>query len=207
MNERISSDDFFRDSFSKNTIYHQFRIERLLGKYNFYFYILTGLLLTISAIIAVNLLQQDEYAAFMNNRNDYLESAKSFCELYDLNNINLISTSMAAFVTLINVILHKRRKFLKDKFKYFGLPMISSIWNKRNRFNNCITYGVVGYQVFTVVRNTFRGKSNADRLLNFDDITGLLPMLIRFGEVLLIGLSRSFQIFFSEVRLYPFLIF
>jgi hypothetical protein len=77
--------------------------------------------------------------------------------------------------------------------------MISSSWNKNDRFNSCFIYGIIAFQVFTLVQNSLYKKIDYPALLDKylgikDDITGLLTILFQILEVFLIGLSNHKQI-------------
>lgn len=74
------------------------------------------------------------------------------------------------------------------KYRNFGLPVISSNWNKNDRFNSSFIYGIIAYQVFTLVQNNLSGNIEYDELLQIKDITGLASLIVQIIEVFLIGL-------------------
>lgn len=67
--------------------------------------------------------------------------------------------------------------------------MISSNWNKNDRFNSSFIYGIIAYQVFTLVQNNLSGTIEYDELLQIKDVTGLASLVVQIIEVFLIGLS------------------
>jgi hypothetical protein len=158
-------------------------------------YLLTiiSLIITVSSIILIIFLQYDNYYSLINgnftiagqNQNEGLCFEKD-------NYINIISTPIAIFLVIFYLFIFKRRSFLVNKFKYrnFGLPMIVSAWNKENRLFSSFIYGLIALNVFEILNNTLQGKSNSSKLYSFEDPTGLLTLVIKIIEIILIGLSK-----------------
>ena len=88
--------------------------------------------------------------------------------------------------------MYKRREFLVKKYQFrnIGLPMIVSGWNKTDRFNTSMVYGYMAFSVFAII---YPGLSNTSEILknaNITDITGLLKLLIKTVEVIILGFSK-----------------
>jgi len=147
--------------------------------------------LAISAILTIALFQYEEYLKTINGQFNLIPRK---CQRIKLANIDIISSSISFSITLTFIIFSKRVSFMRKKFRYrnFALPAISSSWNKNDRFNSCLIYGIIGYQVFSLVQNSLSGNTDYDKLLNLNDVTGLSTLLVQMVEVLLIGLRELY---------------
>ena len=177
-------------------IYEASRRRLLEGKLRTILIFFLSVLLSVSAIASISILQYDEYFAFVNDRSDYINATKSFCSAVNISNIDVVSTPIAAVLLLVFIVLYKRRVFLRDRFKFrnIGLPMIIPIWNKTDRLYSGFTYGTIAFNIFNVVRNYLSSNSNLN-LIPFKDPSGLMQLVIKIVEVLLIG-----------IRYYPVLV-
>jgi hypothetical protein len=108
------------------------------------------------------------------------------------NYINVFSIPIAGCLIIFYIFLFKRRVFLRNKFKfkYIGLPMIVSCWNKENRLFSSFIYGLMALNVFEILSNSIQNKSNDSKIYSFEDPTGLLSLFIKIIEIILIGLSN-----------------
>ena len=95
-----------------------------------------SILLALGFVLAVFFIQFDEFTANLNDRDDYVKKAKSFCETSQFADIDIISTPIAASLIILYILIYRRRVFLRNKYKYrnIGLPMIVSCWNKVLKF-------------------------------------------------------------------------
>lgn len=181
---------------TSDPIYQSYRRKRLEGTTRSRLTTLLSMIFSLSAIGSIGILQFDEYFAFINDRTSYIQSSKGFCRSINLANINIISTTIAGVLLIFYVVLYKRRVFLRDKFKYrnFGLPMMTSMWSKKDRSLYCITYGLIAFNIFTVVRDNLLDNNNT-KLLQVKDPSGIASLLIKVITIMLIG-----------VRYYPILV-
>ena len=147
---------------TSHIIQEKYRQRRIEGVFRSKFVFLISMILSVAAIILVGILQYDEYFAYINQRYDYINATRNFCDRIDVSNIDVISTPIAAFLLIIFIIIYKRRVFLRNKFKYrnFGLPMIVSLWDKNSRLYSGLVFGLIAFTVFGVVRNSFLGNKN-----------------------------------------------
>lgn len=108
------------------------------------------------------------------------------------NYINVFSIPIAGCLIIFYSLLFKRRVFLRNKFKFsnIGLPMVISCWNKENRLFSSFIYGLMALNVFEIFSNTIQDNSNDSKIYSFEDPTGLLSLLIKIVEIILIGLSK-----------------
>jgi hypothetical protein len=72
--------------------------------------------------------------------------------------------------------------------------MIVSCWNKENRLFSSFIYGLIALNIFEMLFNSLLGKSNSSKLYSFEDPSGLLSLLIKIIEIILIGLSKHINI-------------
>ena len=126
----------------------------------------------------------------MNGRNDYIDQTRSFCNAIQVSSIDIISTPISAALIILYIVLYKRRVFLRYKFKYrnIGLPMIFSCWSKNDRLLSSFTYGLIAFNIFNLFRLAITGNGNNASLLPFKDPSGILAILIKVAEVIMIGL-------------------
>ena len=98
-------------------------------------------------------------------------------------------------VLVLFVIMYKRRVFLRGKFKYrnIGLPMITSMWNKSNRFYTAVTFGLIAYNIYNIVMSVFNaGSSQSDiDIRNLNDRSGIVKLLFRICQVIVVGISKK----------------
>lgn len=153
--------------------------------------------LAISVIVTIGLLQYDEFIAYVNERYEYIENSKSVCSKIEFSSIDVVASPIAGFLILLYIIIYKRRVFLRDKFRYrnIGLPMIVSCWNKTDRLFSAFTYGLIAFNVFGIVKGSLNKTNGLNQLTDVKDPTGLLPLLYKVFQVLLIG-----------IRYYPILV-
>lgn len=185
------------DYCTSETIYEQARRLDLEGTNRSKLVLLLSTILAISAILTIGLFQYDEFFAYINDRFDYIDDTKAFCNQLDLANIDIVSTPIATFLIIMYILLYKRRVYLRRKFKYrnIGIPMVVSCWNKSNRLFSSFCYGLIAFNVFNIVRNSLISNNNTTKYFHFKDPTGLFPLLMKVIEVFFIG-----------VRYYPVLV-
>jgi hypothetical protein len=152
------------------------------SKTKWYLLVITSFIITIACISVIVLLQID--------RIDW-SGGQGLC-FENENYINVFSIPIAGCLIIFYIFLFKRRVFLRNKFKYrnIGLPMVVSCWNKENRFFSGIIYGLIALNVFEILTNTIQDNSNSSKIYSFEDPTGLLSLLIKMVEIILIGLSK-----------------
>ena len=181
----------------KNTcdiIYETHRRLKLEKKYLNLILFFISIVLAIGTSVIISLVNYDQVFATVNDRNDYLDRSYSACDNITYGVIDLISTPIAAALLLFYIIICKRRVFLRDKFKYnnIGLPMITTSWNKSNRFYTSVVYGLIALSIFEIVLSTLfseRNRANID-LKNTKDPTGILKLFFRITQVILVGISN-----------------
>ena len=185
------------DSCRCEGIYESERIKKLEGKKRTMCLIFLSCFLALCAIVSTTLLQYDEYFAYINDRNDYIASSKEFCHKILFYNIDLVSTPIAGFLIIIYILLYKRRVLWVNKIKYrnVGMPMMVSLWSKNDRRFSAFTYGLIAFNIYTVVRNSLRGSASAHLITSFKDPSGILALLLKVVDMILIG-----------VRYYPVLV-
>ncbi len=117
---------------TSDVIYEHNRIQKLEKPFYIKIVFLISCLLSICSIIIICMLQYDKYFANINQRYDYLNETRGFCDKSELSTIDIISTPIAGFLIILYIIIYKRRVFLRNRFKYrnVGLPMVVSVWNK-----------------------------------------------------------------------------
>ena len=119
------------------------------------------------------------------------------------NYINVFSIPIAGVLIIFYSILYKRRNFLRNKFKFkhIGLPMVISCWNKENRLFSSFIYGLIALNVFEILTNSIQNKSNDSKIYSFDDPTGLMSLLIKIIEIILIGLSKLIVFYSNNIHM------
>lgn len=184
-------------AFTSEPIYEAYRREQLEGTIRSRLVFLLSTFLAFSAITAIAFLQYDEFIAFINDRHDYIERTKFFCNQIEFSNIDLVSTPIATFLVLLYILIYKRRVFLRDKFRYrnIGVPMLVSCWNKTDRMFSAFAYGLIAFNVFGIVKDSLNGTNSLKSISNVQDPSGLLALLY-----------RVFQMFLVGIRYYPVLV-
>lgn len=188
-----------RDSREKTSepIYEAYRRRQLEGNVRSKLVFFLSSFLCISAVLTIGLLQYDEYFAFINDRNDYIQNTKSLCKKIDISNIDIIATPIAGFLVILYIFIYKRRVFLRDKFRYrnFGIPMMVSLWNKTDRLFSAFTYGLIAFNVFGIVKGSLDGTNTLKNISTIKDPTGLLALLYKVLQMFIVG-----------IRYYPILV-
>lgn len=186
-------------------IYETYRREQLEGNIRSRLVFFLSTFLAISAIIAIALLQYDEFIAFINDRDDYIERTKLLCNQIEFSNIDLVATPIAFFLILLYVLIYKRRVFLRSKCRYrnIGVPMIVSCWNKTDRMFSAFTYGLIAFNVFGIVKDSLNGSDSFKKISTVKDPTGLLALLYRVCQMFLVGV-RYYPILVGNVFKYNF---
>jgi hypothetical protein len=199
MDNKIGTEvpNFYHQDNLKHTsdiIYEHYRRGKLRKKYFNFMIFFISILMSIGTILIISFVNYDEAFAAKNQRNDYLDSSHSSCENISYGVIDLISTPVAIALLIFYIVLYKRRVFLREKYKYknIGLPMIISVWNKSFRFNTAMVYGLIALGIVEIIMSTL-GKSQADIDINeAKDPTGILKLLFRISQVILVGISKLF---------------
>ena len=70
--------------------------------------------------------------------------------------------------------------------------MIVSCWNKSDRLFTCLTYGIIAYNVYRIIRDSIGSSQSLYTLTGVDDPSGLLRLLLKIVEIIIIGLSKIF---------------
>lgn len=178
-------------------IYEAYRRRQLEGNVRSKLVFFLSSFLAISSILTIGLLQYDEYFAYVNDRQDYINSTRSFCKKIDLANIDIISTPIAGFLVILYILMYKRRVFMINKSQYrnIGIPMIVSVWNKTDRLFSAFTYGLIAFNVFGIVKNSLGSGNKVSSVIKVNDPTGLLSLWYKIVLMILIG-----------IRYYPVLV-
>lgn len=168
------------------------------GKYEEIIVSLLAVLLTISLITVVALVQYETYDSYFKSRNSYLVAEYTPCEIVDYGDINYIMTPIAVGLIIIFIILYKRRSccLAKCKCSQFGLPMITSLWNKTDRSKTAFVYARIAFEVFLLIQGLFQGTKVLPSISlppGVTDPTGLFNLLIKIVCVLLIGIRKYMQ--------------
>lgn len=197
VSQRDSRDERDSREFTSEPIYEAYRREQLEGNVRSRLVFFLSTFLAISAITTIGLLQYDEFIAYINDRHDYIERTKFFCNQIEFSNIDLVATPIAVFLVLLYILIYKRRVFLRNKFRYrnIGVPMMVSCWNKTDRMFSAFTYGLIAFNVFGIVKDSLNGSDSFKKISSTKDPSGLLPLLY-----------RVFQMFLVGVRYYPILV-
>jgi hypothetical protein len=180
--------------FTSDIIYEYYRRGKLRKTYFNSMIFFISILMSIGTIVIISFVNYDEAFAAKNHRNDYLESSHSACKKNSYGLINLISAPVAIALLIFYIVLYKRRVFLREKYKYknIGLPMILSVWNKSLRFNTAMVYGLISFRIVEIISSTLL-KSQADvDIENAKDPSGILKLLFRIAQVILVGISKLF---------------
>jgi hypothetical protein len=168
---------------SKNTsdpiyYYHQFNHSKI----KWYALTLGTILITCVCIILIVYLQMFDKK---------LSGGRGLC-FENENYINVFSTPIAGCLIIFYSLLFRRRVFLRNKFKFsnIGLPMVVSCWNKENRLFSSFIYCLMALNVFEILKNTIEDNSNDSKIYKFEDPSGLLSLLVKIIEIIIIGLSE-----------------
>lgn len=188
------------ESNTSEPIYEAYRRRRLEGKTRTKLVIGLSSLLAVGVLFTIGILQYDEYFALINDRVQYVDKSRIFCNQMELAIIDVLSTPLAILLTFVYIILYKRRVLLRGKFRFrnFGLPMVVGCWNKTDRLFSSFTYGLIAFNVYNIVKNSLESKDNRPKILNYMNIrdpTGFLLVTVRIIEMFLVG-----------VRYYPVLV-
>ena len=199
MDNKIGTEleSFYRQDnlmFTSDIIYEHYRRGKLRKTYfNFMIYFIS-ILMSIGTILIISFVNYDVAFAARNQRNDYLDSTHSACEKISYGIIDLISTPVAIALLIFYIVLYKRRVFLREKYKYknIGLPMILSVWKKSFRFNTAMVYGLIAFSIVEIIMSTI-GNNQADvDIKNANDPSGILKLLFRIAQVILVGISKLY---------------
>ena len=179
---------------TSEVIYDSYRRKKQEGVTRSRLIFCISILMAILGISLIGILQYDEYCALINNHEDYIKRSKEFCYLTTVGQIELIRSSISTVLTFFYIILYKRRVSMRNKFKYrnIGLPMITSLWNKKDRFFNCLSYGLIAINVFNKVQQGVQELigQGIKTWIDFNDPTGILPLLYKLLIVLVTGLQH-----------------
>jgi hypothetical protein len=187
-----------------NVIYERYRRKRLQTiPLNIGIFI-CSILLAICTTFLIIFINYDQVEAVLNLRTDYLDAENASCNKIVYGVIDLISTPIAVAVLVLFVIMYKRRVFLRGKFKYrnIGLPMITTTWNKSNRFYTSVTYGLIAYNIYNIVLSVLNsGASQSDiDIKNVNDKSGIVKLLFRICQVIVVGISKKNKRFYTKYK-------
>jgi len=155
-----------------------------------------SLLIAFASILTVFYVIYDQYTDYYNGKDNYLNATSVYCHTSRFGSIDTVTVTIASIILLVFISVYKRRVLLVGlyKFQNIGLPMLVSVWNKTDRLNTMLIYGLISQNVFQVVANSLLGDSNglASAIRkNVNDPTGLLLLFAEVFEVLLLGISKS----------------
>lgn len=186
------NNDKIDDAEINNIIYDAY-LFNIIPPFKKFILLLISIFLSIFCIFSIGEYQYNEYNKFVNGKLADLNETVESCNNLNYANINIISTSSVIPLLILYILMFKRRVFLSRMFKYrnIGLPMIVSCWNKSDRLFTSLTYGVIAFNVYLVVRDTLNAQVRTlSSLIIVDDPTGLLKLIVKIIEVLLIGISN-----------------
>ena len=179
----------------KNTckiIYESHRRLKLEKKYFKSIKFFISILTSIGTVLIIYFVNYDEELAAKSQRIAYLDVTHSLCANISYGVIDLISTPVAASLLILYIILYKRRVFLREKYKYrnIGLPMITTIWNKSFRFDSAMVYGLIALNIVEIISSTLINNQADNNISSAKDPSGLLKLLFRIAQVILVGISK-----------------
>ena len=154
-----------------------------------------SLLIALASFLIVFFVIYTEYTEFCNGNGDYFNATFVYCQTSRFGSIDTVTVSIASVILLVFIGVYKRRVFLVGlyTFRNIGLPMLVSLWNKTDRLNTMVIYGLISQNVFQVVVNSLFGDSIGLASVikkNVNDPTGLLLLFAEIFEVLLLGISK-----------------
>ena len=155
---------------------------------------LISTLFSFLSIFLIGKIQVDNFNALVNNRTLNLNETLPICQAININNVNYFSVALAFLLILLYVTMYKRRVFLIKlcRFRNMGLPMIVSCWNKTDRLYTSLTYGVIAFNIYAILRDSELVQNNNSKSdLKSIDVTGLIRLLYKIFEMLVIGLSNK----------------
>jgi hypothetical protein len=129
-------------------------------------------------------------------RYSYLTKIIEPCSNIEASGLNVITTSISAFLIIIFTILYKRRSCCLNKFKCsnFGLPMIISLWNKTERIHSALIYARIAFELYILLAGLLPPASKTLPLITLPpgvtDPTGLFNLLVKIIAIILIGLRK-----------------
>ena len=143
-----------------------------------------SIFMAIIGITLIGIIQYHEYYLVVVEgvSHNTIEDSKKFCNDSTVGNIEYVTTSIATTLIFFYILLYKRRVAMRNKFEFrnIGLPMITSLWNKSDRFFHCFTYGLIAFNVFSVIISEAPINSK-------NDPTGILYILYQLVTVLVVG--------------------
>lgn len=179
-----------------NEDFHDYiKIKNPYGKNEGKIVFFLSLIISVALLIAIGLLQFDEYDSYLKQRNSYLLYTGILCYAVDIGGFDIITTPLAVIIIIIFIILYKRRSLCIKRcgWKNFGLPMIVSVWNKTDRTYTSFVYGRIAFEVFRIVEGLIAKRPNAFKITlpeGVHDPTDLFKLLMRILEVIFIGISK-----------------
>ena len=160
---------------------------------------------SIVILIAIGLIQFEEYKSFHENfikKNESFNSSFNLnppiCYIVDLNGFNLLTTPFASIIMIIFIVLHKRRSLCMNRcnWKNVGLPMSISLWSKKSRINSAIVYGQISFQVFQIFEQSISSLFGYQISVpggTIVDPTGLYNILLIVIKVIFVGIRKLFR--------------
>ena len=179
-----------------NIIYEHYRRKKLEKKRLRIIQATIACILSLGTILLIAFVNYDQSIALKHGRYAYLDTEIKPCANITYGMIDLISTPIAIALLTFYVFISKRRVFLKENVLNgrIGLPMITTTWNKSNRFYTALVYGLIAHNIYEIVLSALNGgSSRADAdLNNVKDPTGIVQLLFRLTQVILVGISKHF---------------
>ena len=168
-----------------------------------------SLILTLTVLTIIVVIQIREYKSFHSinngslNENSSIHKNLTVCVLIDINGFNFLTTPLAIIIVFILIILHKRQSLCVQKcdWKYIGLPMIISLWYKKDRLHSSMVYGQISFQIFQYFEQSIASLFGFISSNESVDPTGLSNILLIIFKVLIIGIRKRIKNKFKLVNL------
>lgn len=127
----------------------------------------------------------------------YLNRTDHFCSIIGDSNISLISHPLAFLIVILYMFLFWRRSCcVTCCFRRPAMPMIIPPFQKHNRLDSALVYGIIASSIITMIFDAFTKSSNSDLIsTHVNDPTGIVSLLIKIVDV-----------FIAALRYYPILI-
>lgn len=184
---------------TKSTTKQNYQTEKMIILSTFSIAITVAIILNIQRFKRIILLS---YSFNHTNGTDesillYLNETDHFCYLINNTNFSLISHPLAFLIVIIYMFLFWRRSFgINYCFRRPAMPMIIPPYQKYNRFNTALVYGIIASSIIKMIFKELTQSSNSDWIYwNVNDPTGILSLLI-----------KSKDVFIAALRYYPILI-
>ena len=181
------------------------RVSIIIGFFTFFIFAISIFFIVWIKIKNFNILRdlskQPDYENMSYNENitedDEIKNIINLCQVIDFASFSLICHPIAAFLSISYMFLFWRRSCcINCLFRRPGTPMILHPFKKSNRIHTALVYGIIAFEVTTIVTNTINQTSASNVLAKlFNDPSGLFKLSVQLVEV-----------FFAALRYYPVLV-